>query len=229
VDEDYSFDDGDVVPAASASPQPATGTLPPPASGPQPAAIGSAPPRGITPTLGDAMLSASALDAIEAKFTALLANQTEIDANWQWLDVNGNGKISQAEIDRWIVWKSYPELNHKPAIRRAYVRTLGEGNGDAYIQKHEFKLLLVNLIYFNRAYAMFHELDKSHDERIDFDGTHSSNMREHVVHVVVVAVAVAVAVVVAVAVAAAFAAAAAAAAISRGSARLPVSSPPPVF
>lgn len=33
---------------------------------------------------------------------------------WEAIDYNGNGLVSLAEIDKWVV-ESYPKLNNKPA------------------------------------------------------------------------------------------------------------------
>jgi hypothetical protein len=57
---------------------------------------------------------------------------------WSVLDVNGNGIVSLAEVDRWIV-QTFPLLNHKPALMRAFVRTTKrEGDGDDWVERHEF-------------------------------------------------------------------------------------------
>jgi hypothetical protein len=52
--------------------------------------------------------------------------------------VNGNGIVSLAEIDRWVV-DAFPILNNKPALMRAFkTATLKEGDGDEWIERHEF-------------------------------------------------------------------------------------------
>ena len=46
--------------------------------------------------------------------------------------------------------QAYPLLNHKPALMRAYKMTIskkGGGDGDDWVQKHEFKRLLANQGY----------------------------------------------------------------------------------
>ena len=61
-----------------------------------------------------------------------------MDKLWQALDVNGNGIVSLAEVDRFIV-NAFPLLNNKPALMRAFVcTTKKEGNGDDWVQRHEF-------------------------------------------------------------------------------------------
>ena len=54
------------------------------------------------------------------------------------MDVNGNGIVSLAEVDRMVV-NAFPILDHKPALMRAFKRTtLKEGDGDDWVQRHEF-------------------------------------------------------------------------------------------
>jgi hypothetical protein len=47
---------------------------------------------------------------------------------WRQLDNNGNGVVSLAELDRWLVWKM-PLLNNKAALIRAFKFTLARENG----------------------------------------------------------------------------------------------------
>jgi hypothetical protein len=55
-----------------------------------------------------------------------------------------------------------PLLNNKPALMRAYKRTIskeGGGDGDDWVEKKEFKQLLINLFYFNRLWKAFDGID----------------------------------------------------------------------
>ena len=75
--------------------------------------------------------------------------------------------MSLAEIDKWVKEK-YPVLDNKPALMRAYKKTtLKDGDGDAWVEKDEFRALLRNLFYFNKAFALFDQVDKDHDRRVD--------------------------------------------------------------
>lgn len=87
---------------------------------------------------------------------------------WEILDVNGNGKVSLAEIDKLMVY-SYPKLNNKKALMRAYKQTclMDGGDGDAWVEPHELSQLLVNLFYFNKLYAAFIDIDRDFDRRLD--------------------------------------------------------------
>lgn len=102
---------------------------------------------------------------------------------WRGLDFNGNGIVSLAEIDKWVV-ERYPLLNSKPALMRAYKKTtLKDGNGDDWVQRREFIKLLRNLFYFNRVYLVFDEIDTDDDRRIDLTefktGFDKLKMAEH--------------------------------------------------
>ena len=62
------------------------------------------------------------------------------------IDVNGNGGLSLAEIDKAVVSGligralNFPDFNHKPALMRAY--HAADRSGDAFIQRGEFFKLL---------------------------------------------------------------------------------------
>ena len=85
---------------------------------------------------------------------------------WNALDYNGNGHVSLAEIDRWIQ-NSFPILNNKPAMMRAYKNTTHGGND--YVEKNEFISLLRNLFVYNRLWEVFQAIDTGNDRRIDLD------------------------------------------------------------
>ena len=84
-------------------------------------------------------------DALEAKFVGVAKDPTKLKILWARMDSNGNGSISLAEIDK-LVEQRYPLLNNKPALMRAYKQTCLKdgGDGDAFIQRHEFPMLLVS-------------------------------------------------------------------------------------
>ena len=84
-------------------------------------------------------------DALEAEFIGATKDATKLRVFWARIDSNGNGMVSLAELDLWIVAK-YPLLNCKPALMRAYKQTCLKdgGDGDAFIEPHEFPMLLVS-------------------------------------------------------------------------------------
>merc|ERR1719384_3017357 len=67
-----------------------------------------------------------------------------------------------------MVLQEFPLLNHKPALMRAYKRTIKEGNGDDWVQKKEFKALLGAIFYFNKIYWLFDEVNGD-DRRLTFN------------------------------------------------------------
>lgn len=93
-------------------------------------------------------------------------DQEKLRKMWKRLDFNGNNIVSLAEVDK-MVAEQYPLLNHKPALMRAFKATLGAGNGDDWVQKNEFKMLLGNLFYFNKLFWLFDQVDEDHDRRMD--------------------------------------------------------------
>jgi Ca2+-binding EF-hand superfamily protein len=80
------------------------------------------------------------------------------------IDYNGNGALSLAEIDK-AVLELWPQFNHKPALMRAY--RAADVNGDGFIKRREFRLLLKYVVYFNNLWHKFDELDANHDHRLD--------------------------------------------------------------
>ena len=79
-------------------------------------------------------------------------------------DYNGNGALSLAEIDKAVI-ELWPQFNHKPALMRAY--RAADVNGDGFIKRREFRLLLKYVVYFNELWHKFDELDANHDHRLD--------------------------------------------------------------
>jgi Ca2+-binding EF-hand superfamily protein len=105
----------------------------------------------------------------EATIKAAMNDAKELKSYWKQMDFNGNGIVSLAEIDKFVVEK-FPVLNSKPAIMRAYKKTtLKDGDGDAWVEKKEFPAFLRNLLYFNCLFDAFDQIDTDDDRRVDFD------------------------------------------------------------
>ena len=79
------------------------------------------------------------------------------------LDENASGRMSLAELDKGIVML-YPDLNHKPAIMRAFHAT--DVSGNAFIEREEFPYCLSYLAYYNNLWTIFTMLDEDGDRRI---------------------------------------------------------------
>ena len=79
----------------------------------------------------------------------LLPSKAERDLAFQRMDVNGNGALSLAEIDKAIV-EIWPQFNHKKSIMRAYKAADVDSSG--YIGRREFGLLLKYLVYFDQMW-----------------------------------------------------------------------------
>jgi len=82
------------------------------------------------------------------------------------MDNNGNGTLSLAEIDKAVI-ALWPSFNQKPALMRAYKAADVDGNG--FVNRKEFRLLLEYLIYFNKIWDKFDEIDTSDDRKLDMD------------------------------------------------------------
>ena len=123
-----------------------------------------------TPAVHDAepeIMHLPQFDGAEAAIGAVAKDRDAIGALWLDLDFNGNGLVSLAEFDKWTATK-YPVLNNKPALMRAFKQTtLKDGDGDPWVERHEFPSLLRNLLYFNKLYVAFDALDSGSDRRVD--------------------------------------------------------------
>ena len=91
-------------------------------------------------------------------------------------DPNGNGYLSLAEIDKGVrdVLKSDRLFEAKPAIMRAYQAAKnavpGENKLSAdFVERKEFRLLLLYLKRYFEIHSMFSEADSDHDHRVDID------------------------------------------------------------
>jgi len=107
-------------------------------------------------------------DDLEKKLKDTLKDEAQLKKTWESLDFNGNGCASLAEVDKWVMTK-YPLLNHKPALMRAFQKSIKNGNGDDWVEKKEFKSLLMNLFYFNKLFWLFDKVDEDRDKRLKFE------------------------------------------------------------
>ena len=66
--------------------------------------------------------------------------------------------LSLAEIDKAII-ELWPQFDHKRALMRAY--KAADRNGDGFIKRREFRLLLKYIIYFDEMWDHFEQIDVS--------------------------------------------------------------------
>lgn len=134
--------------------------------------------------MGAAASAQSTVDALQdmgiEQAKALIRDKAHLKELWASMDINGNGKVSLAEIDRMVVdlsnrspgpeqqlWQSF---NKKPALMRAYQFTThmdGRKIDDAYVRRNEFVGLLRNLFFFSMIWDIFDDMDIEDDRRID--------------------------------------------------------------
>lgn len=95
---------------------------------------------------------------------------------WPYFDVNGNGYLSLAEVDKGIRDViQLPELfSLKPVIIRAFnaAKTALKASsqyGDDYVSKVEFKYLIQYLRDYTSYWIVFDEIDTSKDRRISLE------------------------------------------------------------
>lgn len=88
---------------------------------------------------------------------------------WKDLDHNGNGIVSLAEIHKFVQDKNW-KVSH-PALLEAYKYTTQtkQTNDDKFVQKKEFPILCRALIYMNRLWDVFDEIDSSDDRRVSLE------------------------------------------------------------
>ena len=92
------------------------------------------------------------------------ATKEQRDKLFRRMDVNGNGTLSLAEIDKAIV-ELWPQFNRKKALMRAY--HAADVSEDQYVQRREFRLLLRYVVYFNNLWDKFEDIDANGDHRLD--------------------------------------------------------------
>eukprot|EP00043_Microstomoeca_roanoka_P008578 m.82579 g.82579 ORF g.82579 m.82579 type:complete len:562 (-) comp14304_c1_seq1:159-1844(-) len=106
---------------------------------------------------------------VEAKIQRLMSDKNRMTAAWKVLDFNGNGIVSLAEIDRFVT-EMYPMLKSARALMRAYkYTTLIDGDGDEWVEPAEFPALLRNIVYFNKLYDTFDQMDQDGDHRLTLE------------------------------------------------------------
>eukprot|EP00747_Dinoflagellata_sp_TGD_P213069 gnl/TRDRNA2_/TRDRNA2_86078_c2_seq1.p1 gnl/TRDRNA2_/TRDRNA2_86078_c2~~gnl/TRDRNA2_/TRDRNA2_86078_c2_seq1.p1 ORF type:complete len:493 (-),score=101.48 gnl/TRDRNA2_/TRDRNA2_86078_c2_seq1:163-1641(-) len=108
-------------------------------------------------------------DELEKQIKQMMTDNNKLRELWKRMDFNGNNIVSLAEIDKLVVEK-YPLLNHKPALMRAYKATINapSADGDDWVDKKEFKMLLGNLFYFNKIFWVFDSVDQDKDRRLTY-------------------------------------------------------------
>jgi len=143
----------------------AAGSLAPPVAGAAPSSVQQG-------AAGISRKSLAAFSELETAIKALMSDQTKLKGLWRKLDFNGNNVVSLAEIDKMVV-ETYPLLDHKPALIRAYKATCQAvkkgSDGEDFVHKKEFKTLLGNILYFNKIFWLFDHVDEGGDRRLNYE------------------------------------------------------------
>ncbi|KAH3742992.1 Flagellar calcium-binding protein TB-44A [Pelomyxa schiedti] len=93
-------------------------------------------------------------------------SEERLNELWSLADVNGNHMLSLAEIDKLVVFELPQFASDKAALMRAYKSA--DLSGDGYVQRCEFKHLLLFIAYYEHVGKMFKHLDKNMDKRVSF-------------------------------------------------------------
>ena len=95
------------------------------------------------------------------------------DKLWKLVDINGNSYVSLAELDKALrdVFHCYQVFECKPVIIRAFTAAKhAVGNkkqhGDFYIDRSEFRLVLLYLRQYFEYFQAFSRIDANDDRRI---------------------------------------------------------------
>jgi Ca2+-binding EF-hand superfamily protein len=116
----------------------------------------------------DAVIVLQLLKGDDAEFQAIIDNLDNKETLLKWwneLDFNNNGIVSLAEIQKWVQEKGW-EVK-APALMQAYKYTTSKG--DDFVQKREFPKLCRGIVYMNRLWDLFDDIDTSDDRRVSLD------------------------------------------------------------
>ena len=93
---------------------------------------------------------------------------------WRSIDVNGNGYLSLAEVDKGLIDNcNLDSLFHsKPVIIRAFNAAKDKGKSrskysEDYVEWHEFRYLLIYLRQYAEYFVMFNRIDSGDDKKIN--------------------------------------------------------------
>ena len=95
---------------------------------------------------------------------------------WSGIDVNGNGYLSLAEVDKGMrdVIQIPTLFNLKPVLMRAFQAAKGKlksktKHGDDYVSKAEFRYLLLYLRQYYEYWVAFDRIDDDDDRRVSIE------------------------------------------------------------
>ena len=95
---------------------------------------------------------------------------------WACVDVNGNGYVSVAELDKGLadVMQNQELFKSKPAILRAHTAAKNKvktksSHGADYVERCEFRLVLLYLRQYFEYWIAFKRVDDNDDDRISLE------------------------------------------------------------
>ena len=97
---------------------------------------------------------------------------------WKLIDINGNGIVSLAEVDKGmrdilqcdeIFQKKAVMMRAWQAAKKVLPSKRKDNKGDEYVEKKEFRFLLQCLRQYVEYHVAFDRVDSNDDNRISFD------------------------------------------------------------
>lgn len=92
----------------------------------------------------------------------------ELSDLWKKLDADGSGKVESVEVNQ-FVRQRYPLFVQPRANKAAFETTCSGGDGDEWVQRNEFVALLKNLVYYNKMYVVFEDIDTGASSTVDVE------------------------------------------------------------
>lgn len=133
-------------------------------------------PTSITTKVPARVLSAlTTLTVADDEKTLTVVDEAKAMLLFDGWDDNASGRLSLAELDKGII-TTFPQLNHKPAIMRAYKAT--DTSGDGFVSRSEFFYFWNYLVHYNNLWTVFGSVDQDADRRISRDEWMASDMMD---------------------------------------------------
>lgn len=111
------------------------------------------------------------------------ASRSQLQRQLESTGCDDDDNFDEADLSKLPYGGFFLELDNKPALMRAFKRATsgsGGGDGDEYVQRHEFRSLMRNLWFFNKVWKIFDEMDLDGDRRLDIDEFKCGLERMHI-------------------------------------------------
>ena len=120
-------------------------------------------PQDTLQILKESLSRLKAIEYAKRKSSYTIPCKEEIQESFEILDYNGNGLVSLAEVDKFIV-ERYPMYDNKPVLLRSM--NAADMDNDGFITKDEYRLLFQYIYQYDKYWHHFENIDKDGDRRI---------------------------------------------------------------